>query len=417
MELISEYIQNEIDNIENQIADLESMRNIYTVQCRLNPMEYFSEENFRKRFRLTKRSVIYLHTLIGADLEPKTTRPGFTLSALDKILITLRYYAIASYHQVSADFYGVAESTVCRIIPIVSDKIASLRERFIYMPTTNNELEQKKQEFFRVAGMPAVIGAIDGTLVKIQEVGGAQNKTDFYCRKQFYAINVQIICDANAFVQDIVARWPGSIHDETVFLNSNIFERFLNGEFTRNNRKSLLLGDGGYRSESFLAVPLRETNRQRTQAEINYQRPHISTRNVVERFNGQWKKRFPCLWIGTRFRKLETVLDVIVATAVLHNICKMHGDHMPPPLSRHEEVQYNRALDIERNVIINMSTTKACSRTQTTSYDCKRNAPKLFRTTSSIIISESKVKILIIIKMKECMFVFHKFGFFMLVLS
>ena len=354
MDEVIELAQIEIDNIENEINELTSNRKVYTVQTRLNPMQKYNDENFRKRFRLTKSSVIYLHSLIGADLEPIKTRVGFTLSALDKILITLRYYATACFQQVAADFYGVVESTVCKIVPIVSDKIASLRATFIHMPTTDDEMDQTKQDFFRVAGMPAIIGAIDGTLVKIQEVGGIQNKTDFYCRKQFYALNVQIVCDANALIQDIVARWPGSIHDETVFLNSEIFARFLNGEFRTNGRESLLLGDGGYRSETFLAVPLRQTNRQRTQAENNYQRAHISTRNVVERFNGQWKKRFPCLWIGMRFRKLETVMSVVVATAVLHNICKIRGDHLPPPLSRDEEEEYERALDIERNIIANM---------------------------------------------------------------
>ena len=354
MDEVIELAQIEIDNIENEINELTSNRKVYTVQTRLNPMQKYNDENFRKRFRLSKSSVIYLHSLIGADLEPIKTRVGFTLSALDKILITLRYYATACFQQVAADFYGVVESTVCKIVPIVSDKIASLRATFIHMPTTDDEMDQTKQDFFRVAGMPAIIGAIDGTLVKIQEVGGIQNKTDFYCRKQFYALNVQIVCDANALIQDIVARWPGSIHDETVFLNSEIFARFLNGEFRTNGRESLLLGDGGYRSETFLAVPLRQTNRQRTQAENNYQRAHISTRNVVERFNGQWKKRFPCLWIGMRFRKLETVMSVVVATAVLHNICKIRGDHLPPPLSRDEEEEYERALDIERNIIANM---------------------------------------------------------------
>lgn len=318
----SQQIQNEIENIENQIADLQTVRKPYTVQPRLDPMQNYTDEQFRKRFRLTKRAVIYLHSLIGEDLEPKTTRNNFTLSAIDKILITLRYYATASFHLVAADFYGVTESTVCRIVPIVSDKIAGLCERFIRMPSTTEELEKTKQDFFSVAGMPAIIGAIDGTLVKIQEVGGAQNKTDFFCRKQYYAINVQIICDANANVENIVARWPGGVHDETVFLNSMIFDRFLQGEFRRNGRESLLLGDGGYRTEPFLLVPLRQSTRERTPAEELYQRAHIATRNVVERFNGQWKKRFPCLWIGMRFRKLETVLNTIVATAVLHNICK-----------------------------------------------------------------------------------------------
>lgn len=162
------------------------------------------------------------------------------------------------------------------------------------------------------------------------------------------------MCDANALIQDIVARWPGSTHDETVFLNSNIFERFLRGEFRRYNRESLLLGDGGYGSETFLAVPLRQANRPRTRAENMYQTAHVTTRNVVERFNGQWKKRFPCLWVGMRFRKLETVLNVIVATAVLHNLCKIFGDAEPPPLSPNEEAEYNEALRIERDIILNM---------------------------------------------------------------
>lgn len=147
---------------------------------------------------------------------------------------------------------------------------------------------------------------------------------------------------------DIVARWPGSIHDQTIFENSSIFERFLKGEFIgRNGRVSLFLGDGGYRAEPFLATPLRQTQRVRTHAEELYQRSHIATRNVVERFNGQWKKRFPCLWIGMRFRKLETVLDVIVATAVLHNMCKIFGDNSPPALSSMDQIRYNA---IERQI-------------------------------------------------------------------
>lgn len=351
---VNEYYQSEIENIEDQIAELQTARKAYTVKTRLNPIHDYTDDEFRRRFRLYKEDAVYLHSLIGADLEPKTTRPGFTLSGMDKILLTLRYYASACFQLIAADFYGVSETTICRIVPIVTDKIAALSEQFIRMPDTTEELDEKKRDFFSIAGMPLVIGTLDGTLIKIQEVGGMQNKTDFFCRKQYYAINVQVICDANAVALDVVARWPGSIHDETVFLNSQIFERFLMGEFRRDGRESLLLGDGGYGSEVFLAVPLRHTNRERTRAENAYQTAHISTRNVVERFIGQWKKRFPCLWLGLRFRKLETVLIIIVATAVLHNLCKFRGDNEPPPLTPREEEAYNTALRIERETIQNM---------------------------------------------------------------
>ena len=81
-----------------------------------------------------------------------------------------------------------------------------------------------------------------------------------------------------------------------------------------------------------------------------YQRAHISTRNVVERFMGQWKKRFPCLWIGMRFRRLSVIQNVIVATAVLHNICSSRGDTEPPNLSRMNEILYHQAVRKEREI-------------------------------------------------------------------
>lgn len=352
---MDEIINMEIDILQAEIEDLEQEcelleeRKGYKIQRRRNPFHEYTEEEFRRRFRLTKTIVWYLYDLIGADLEPLVTRESFTISGIDKILITLRYFASASYHVVTGDFYGISESSVCNIIPLVSDKIASLSQRFIRMPNGDAEIEKAKRDFFRIAGMPSTIGAVDGTLIRIQEVGGIQNKTDFFCRKQFYALNTQVIVDANDKIIDIVARWPGSTHDQTIFLNSTIFERFLRGEFIQNGRDSILLGDGAYRAERFLAIPVRESrNRVMNHAETIYQQTHIATRQTIERVFGQWKKRFPCLWIGMRFRKLETVQNVIIATAVLHNICKEQGDLEPPPLSPEESAIYELARDQER---------------------------------------------------------------------
>lgn len=265
----------EIEDLENEIFLATSNRKPYTIQARPNPMEMYNDNEFLRRFRLSKANVQFIYSMIGAELEPVASRKNFTISALDKILITLRYLATGCFYLVAADFYGVSESSVCNIVPVVVQKIAALRERFIRMPVTDDEIESNRRNFFRVAGMPCIIGALDGTLVKIQEVGGAMNKTAFFCRKQLYAINVQIICDADGKFLDIVARWPGAIHDETVFLNSRIYQRFVNGEFERNQRASILLGDGGYRAETFLATPLRATN------DLNYKTWHACVTFMV----------------------------------------------------------------------------------------------------------------------------------------
>lgn len=191
---IHDFAQIEIDRLEVEVEKLK--REPYNVAIRSNPMEEYSDEQFRRRFRLTKEAVQYLNSLIGDKLEPKKSRENFTITPLQKILITLRYFATACIHQVIGDFIGVSESSVCKIIPIVAEQIAALCPQFIRMPSTDDELTQTKREFFDIAGVPNVIGAIDGILVKIQEVSGAQNKTDLFSRKQFYAINVQIVCDA-----------------------------------------------------------------------------------------------------------------------------------------------------------------------------------------------------------------------------
>lgn len=113
---LSEYYQNEIQNLEHEISQLKHSHAKYTVNPRLNPFEKYTDEEFRRRFRLSKESVRFLYSLIGQQLEPIKTRPGFTISGMDKILITLRYFATASYHQVMADFYGVSDASVCKIV-------------------------------------------------------------------------------------------------------------------------------------------------------------------------------------------------------------------------------------------------------------------------------------------------------------
>lgn len=86
---------------------------------------------------------------------------------------------------------------------------------------------------------------------------------------------------------DIVVRHPGSTHDSVIFDRSSVRVRFEQGQII-----GLLLGDNGYSCRPYLLTPLiNPTNQQ----EENYNRVHKSTRNIVERLFGMWKRKFPCL--------------------------------------------------------------------------------------------------------------------------
>lgn len=146
-------------------------------------------------------------------------------------------------------------------------------------------------------------------------------------RKGYFSLNVQTISSANLKVLNIVSRWPGATHDQTVFAQSHIRERFQAGDFGHY----ILVGDSGYANTSYLATPYTANNNEiggnrNMQA---YQAAIIRTRNVVERQYGVMKRRFPALAYGMRVY-IETAQKLISIAAILHNICIEQNDALPP---------------------------------------------------------------------------------------
>lgn len=141
-------------------------------------------------------------------------------------------------------------------------------------------------------------------------------------RKGYFSINVQVVIIAQLSIIDIVARWPGSTHDATIFDNSRLKALFEMGAFN----DGLLLADFAYPKLPYIMPPLQNP---RTAAEQLYNEAQIRTRSPIERFFGIWKRRFAALSIGTRFHIVERTLPIIVAVAVLHNIIQQDIEQNP----------------------------------------------------------------------------------------
>nr|XP_022908870.1 putative nuclease HARBI1 [Onthophagus taurus] len=188
------------------------------------------------------------------------------------------------------------------------------------MPT-GDQIEKSQEQFYGKARFPRVIGSIDCTHISIISPGGPRAET-FRNRKGFFSLNVQTVSSVDLKILDIVACWPGSAHDQHIFDNSLLKQRFENNEFGN----ALLVGDSGYRNTKYLVTPLLNT---RNRVEELYNESLIRTRNPVERQYGVWKRRFPVLALKLRL-KLETAMTVIVATAVLHNIAINAKEEIPP---------------------------------------------------------------------------------------
>ncbi|XP_045450630.1 uncharacterized protein LOC123659460 [Melitaea cinxia] len=82
-----------------------------------------------------------------------------------------------------------------------------------------------------------------------------------------------------------------------------------------------LLGDSAYPNRAYLLTPVLNPSNS---SEQKYNEAHIATRNLIERTFGVWKRRFPVIFLPLRL-SLANVQAVIIATAVLHNICRKYN--------------------------------------------------------------------------------------------
>lgn len=274
---------------------------------RQHPIDSLDDNEFASRYRFSKEAVENLLIIIG-DLDSAYDQRDTDLSGIEKLCVALRFYASGSFQSINGDLVGIHQTTVSRIVDRVSTAIIEQMPRFIAFPPDLNEIKHGFMDYSRI---PSIIGAIDGTHIPIISPGG-DNAELFRCRKGYFSINVQCVCDSKGNFTDIVCRWPGATHDATIFENSRLCHRLEN-----NVLNGLLLGDSAYPCRRYLLTPvLNPVNLM----ERRYNTSHIRTRNVIERTYGQWKQRFRCLKMLRTTRPLSQ--KIIVATACLHNYAK-----------------------------------------------------------------------------------------------
>lgn len=281
------------------------------LQPRLDPTLYFSDEEFKNRYRMTKILLVKFEEIVSPYMVESKKIWG--LSKREKLLITLRFYATGSIQSVLSDFHGVHKSTISRVIHGTTNDICNLRSQMI---RRFDAISTTQSAFYGRTGFPEVTGCVDGSQIKISRPS-VDNADDFLNRKGFYSINCQFACDDQMRIIDVVARWPGSVHDARIFENS-----VLKFDMENSPTPGVLLGDNGYPCRRYIMTPLlNPMTRQQKLFNVRHKR----TRITVERLFGILKRRFLCLHFGLRFSP-ERCCRVIIATSIIHNFILLFKD-------------------------------------------------------------------------------------------
>ena len=102
--------------------------------------------------------------------------------------------------QCNADDFGLSQPTISRIISDTLDALVhpDIIRRFIHFPVNPQEVAAIKGEFATIAGLPNVVGVIDGTHVRI--VAPTEYEEVYVNRKNFHSINARILRESGRAV-------------------------------------------------------------------------------------------------------------------------------------------------------------------------------------------------------------------------
>ncbi|XP_063771829.1 transcription termination factor 4, mitochondrial isoform X1 [Pseudophryne corroboree] len=299
----------ETNNINRrQFLRRRRRRRIFPVRINLSEID---EHDIKERYRLNSDAIMSLYELIKKDLI-STTKRSNAVPGIVKLLCALHYFTSGSLQSTVAEAGGITQSTFSRALSEVISAILKLTDQFINFPRNPAGLQLLKDGFQRIDGFPNVIGVVGCTHIAISPPSEMEQR--YRNRKHYHSINVQLVCDSDMRILDVVSQFPGSTDDSSVLNQTEIHDRFESGEFN-----GWLLGDSGYGVKPWLLTPF---DNPATNSEIRYNLSHAATYSVMEQTIDVLKSRFRCLDNpnGVLLYNPEKVCKIIVVCCIIHNI-------------------------------------------------------------------------------------------------
>jgi DDE superfamily endonuclease len=298
------------------------------------------EKIFRKMFRMSHTTFARLCNKIATVVTPKVFKSEFLVDpllelptlALDaiggfipgelKLAILLRLLAGACYIDMIALFH-VSETSVWNVF---HEAITWVRQTFTF--PLRELLEKKDWPALKVIAAEfgartegtynGCFGAIDGIAIRVKcfSTNDVPDPGNYYCRKGFYALNVQAICDRRKRFLWCSTGHKGGTHDSRAFSETNLYE-LLDKLAEDLKREGLYLaGDSAYALAVFLLTPFDNPEAKSMQDAFNFY--HSSSRIFIECSFGELVMRWGIFWRRLCFG-VSKVGHIIQSAMLLHN--------------------------------------------------------------------------------------------------
>lgn len=173
---------------------------------------------------MSRETFLFICHELRPHIERTTTRYR---EPENRVAVALWRLSTNTEYRTISHLFGIGISIVCIITrEVVQAIVQILMPQFIKVPQ-GNDLRDIFNGFRDKWGFPQCAGAIDGTHVPI--IAPRQTKADFYNRKGYYSVLLQVVVDHKLQFWDINVGWPGKVHDARVFANSSLFKKGQSG--------------------------------------------------------------------------------------------------------------------------------------------------------------------------------------------
>lgn len=284
-------------------------------------VERYSEEEFRRNFRLNKTTAEMVARRFEASefYRPNTGRGRKNVPAMDQMYAFLWFSANKNSYREISNLFNFSESSFYKCLNNVLDFFYDISKSVIRFPESEAEKEKIAADFRGISGFPNVIGCIDGCYIYIRKPANKIRST-YINRHDLLSMTLQGICDANRKYLDVCVGSPSRIHDSRVFSLSPISEELSGICHGRYH----LLGDAAYPLREYLLTPYKDYGNL-SRKDRNYNLRHSQTRVKIENSFSNLKGRFRQL---TRldFFHVERMCKFVLACCTLHNICIDQND-------------------------------------------------------------------------------------------
>jgi hypothetical protein len=248
------------------------------------------------------RSESYLATRDVPRTNDATMFYGGYISGEIKVAIALRMLAGSSYLDLLL-VYCIGRTQIYYAFHQVIDWInVSLKFKLHPMLDCKDvgSLQATAAGFARFSNdqLDGIIGAIDGIAIRIQCPSESDNVPDpgnYFCRKQFYALNVQAIVDSKKRFLWVSTSHQGSMFDSVAFGQTGLHRMLeeLSPWLRRNG--FYLIGDSAYNLASWMIIPYsHNASMQSGDVKDSFNFWHSNARIRVECAFGKSKLLFYC---------------------------------------------------------------------------------------------------------------------------